>query len=244
MIPPDPGTLDLSAVVPVHNERDSLETLLGELCAALDAAARAWEVVLVDDASDDGSGAWLREAARRDPRVRLVTIAARSGQSAAIVAGLARARGRVILTLDADLQNDPADLPKLLAALENADVVSGIRATRRDTATRRLSSRVANAVRRAVIGDSVTDIGCSFKAYRREALIGMPAFVGVHRFLPALCQFRGARLAEVTVTHRARRFGTSKYGVTDRLWRGLHDLLGVRWLKSRLVPVASRGEEA
>ena len=244
MIPSDPGTLDLSAVIPFHNERDSLEPLLGELRAALDACGRTWEIVLVDDASDDGGGAWLCGESRRDPRVRVVTLARRSGQSAAIVAGLARVRGRVIVTLDADLQNDPADLPRLLAALEHADVVSGIRLTRRDTASRRFSSRIANAVRRGVLGDSVTDIGCSFKAYRREALAGMPAFVGVHRFLPAMCEFRGARLAEVTVSHRPRRFGRSNYGVANRLWRGLYDLAGVRWLKSRLVPPAARGEDA
>jgi glycosyltransferase involved in cell wall biosynthesis len=144
-------------------------------------------------------------------------------------------RGRVVVTLDADLQNDPADLPRLLAALEGADVVSGIRSNRQDSAVRLLSSRIANAFRRAVLGDPVTDIGCSFKAYRREVLDGLPMFVGVHRFLPALCVFRGARLVEVRLAHRARRLGRSKYGVGNRLWRGLHDLVGVRWLKSRLV---------
>ena len=111
---------------------------------------------------------------------------------------------------------------------------------RHDAALRRLSSRLANVVRRAAIGDSVTDIGCSFKAYRREALAGLPAFVGVHRFLPALCQFRGARLVELPVSHRPRRHGVSKYGVSNRLWRGLYDLVGVRWLKSRLISTSTR----
>ncbi len=212
MIRPGPGTLDLSAVVPAHNECESIETLVGELSSALDATGRSWEIVLVDDASDDGSDARMRDATRRDARVRAVTLARRGGQSAAIAAGLARARGRVIVTLDADLQNDPADLPKLLEALEGADVVSGVRTRRHDRASRRLASGIANVVRRAVLGDTVTDIGCSFKAYRRDALVGLPAFVGVHRFLPALCQLRGARLAEVAVSHRARRFGVSKYG--------------------------------
>src|SRR5262249_30467921 len=156
-------------------------------------------------------------------------------QSAALAAGLSHARGRVIVTLDADLQNDPADLPKLLSALESADVASGIRAARQDSAARRWASDVANTVRRAVLGDSISGIRCSFKAYRREALVGLPAFAGVHRFLPALCQLRGARIVEVRVAHRPRRFGVSKYGVTDRLWRGLYDLVGVRWLKSRLI---------
>lgn len=244
MIPPEPGSLDLSAVVPVHNELESLEPLMDELRAVMDASGRTWEIVLVDDASDDGSGERIRAAACRDPRVRAVLLPKRGGQSAALVAGLARARGRVIVTLDADLQNDPADLPKLLRALETADVVSGIRVQRHDTAVRRLSSSVANTVRRGVIGDSITDIGCSFKAYRREALVGLPAFAGVHRFLPALCQFRGARIVEVPVAHRARRYGVSKYGVSDRLWRGLHDLAGVRWLKSRLIAPAFREEDS
>jgi glycosyltransferase involved in cell wall biosynthesis len=244
MLPPDPGTLDLSAIVPVYNEIENLPPLLAELRAALDATGRSWEIILVDDASDDGSAAAINEAAAADTRVRSVPMVRRGGQSAALAAGLARARGRVIVTLDADLQNDPADLPRLLDALGRADVVSGIRADRHDSGVRKLSSRIANATRRVVLGDSVTDIGCSFKAYRREALVGLPAFVGVHRFLPALCEFRGARLIEVPVTHRARRHGVSKYGVSNRLWRGLYDLVGVRWLKSRLISPATRERDS
>ena len=228
-------TPDISVVIPAYNEAENLAPLLTELELALSAVGRSYELVLVDDGSDDGTGALLLEAARRDPRVRPVRLAARSGQSAALAAGFAHLRGRIVVTLDADLQNDPADLPRLLAALEHADVVSGIRANRQDPAVRRISSRIANGFRRWVLGDRVTDIGCSFKAYRREALEGLPMFVGVHRFLPALCQFRGARLVEVGLSHRPRRLGRSKYGVGNRLWRGLHDLVGVRWLKSRLV---------
>jgi len=244
MIPPEPGTLDLSAVVPIHDEIDSLDPLIAELRAVMEASRRSWEIVLVDDASHDGSGDRIRAEARRDPRVRAVLLPRRGGQSGALVAGLARARGRVIVTLDADLQNDPADLPNLLFALEHADVVSGIRIRRQDPARRRLSSRVANTVRRGVLGDSITDIGCSLKAYRREVLVGLPSFSGVHRFLPALCEFRGARIVEVPVAHRARRYGVSKYGVSDRLWRGLYDLARVRWLKSRLGSPATREESS
>ena len=236
MISPERGTLDLSAVVPIYNEIESLPPLLVELQAALQATGLQWEIVLVDDASSDGSRELVKAESQRDHRIRAVVLPTRSGQSAALAAGLVRARGKIIVTLDGDLQNDPADLPKLLAALERADVVSGIRAERHDSAMRKLSSRIANNVRRALIGDSVTDIGCSFKAYRRETLVGLPPFIGVHRFLPALCQFRGARLAEVPVSHRARRHGVSKYGVGNRLWRGIDDVIGVRWLKKRLVP--------
>jgi len=225
----------LSIVIPAYNEVENLEPLLGELHAAIDATGLSAEIVLVDDASTDGSGAWLSERARGDACLRPVRLAERCGQSAALAAGLAHARGAVIVTMDADLQNDPADLPRVLAALEHADVVSGVRAGRQDSWLRLVSSRIANAVRRATLGDPVTDIGCSFKAYRREALEQLPMFVGVHRFLPALCVFRGARYAEVALSHRARRHGVSKYGVSNRLWRGIHDLVGVSWLKVRLV---------
>jgi len=231
---------ELSIVVPAYNERENLAPLLAELRAALEGIGRSHEIVLVDDGSKDGSADWLRVESQRDPNLVPVLLAQNAGQSAALAAGLARARGDVIVTLDADLQNDPADLPRVLAALDGADVVSGIRARRQDSGVRLLSSRIANAVRRAAIGDPITDIGCSFKAYRREVLEGLPMFVGVHRFLPALCVFRGARLVEVELTHRPRRFGTSKYGVQNRLWRGLYDLVGVRWLKSRLIRAARR----
>jgi glycosyltransferase involved in cell wall biosynthesis len=226
---------DLSLVVPAYNERENLEPLFAELRAALAGVGRSFEIVAVDDGSRDGSGEWIAAEAARDPRVVPVRLAENQGQSAALAAGFRAARGAVIVTLDADLQNDPADLPRLLAALDGADVVSGIRQSRQDPWVRRASSRLANAVRRAVIGDAVTDIGCSFKAYRREALEGIPLFVGAHRFLPALCAFRGGRLVEVPVHHRARRYGRSKYGIGNRLGRGLYDLIGVRWLKSRLL---------
>jgi glycosyltransferase involved in cell wall biosynthesis len=225
----------ISAVIPAYNERESLPVLLEELRVALDGTGSRWEVVLVDDGSTDGSSEWMRAAAAQDPRIVPVLLERNVGQSGALAVGLSRARGSIVVTLDADLQNDPADLPRLLAALEHADVVSGVRQARQDGWVRLASSRLANATRRAVLGDPVTDIGCSFKAYRREALEGLPMFVGAHRFLPALCVFRGARFAEVPLSHRARRHGQSKYGVSNRLWRGLYDLVGVRWLKSRLL---------
>ena len=237
------GPVEISVVVPAYNEVESLPEFLAELRAALDTTGKRAEIVLVDDGSDDGTPALLKRERARDPRLMPLRLMTRSGQSAALAAGLGRARGAVIVTLDADLQNDPAELPKVLAALEHADVVSGIRAHRRDTWLRRVSSRIANAARRAAIGDPITDIGCSFKAYRREALEGLPMFVGVHRFLPALCVFRGARLAEVPLAHRPRRHGVSKYGVHNRLWRGLNDLIGVRWLKSRLIRIRLREED-
>jgi glycosyltransferase involved in cell wall biosynthesis len=231
---------ELSVVIPVYDERDNLTPLLAELRGALGAVGRSWEVVLVDDGSTDGSAEWIEAQAARDPAVIGLRLARHAGQSAALAAGIARARGQVVVTLDADLQNDPADLPKVLAALADADVVSGVRVRRQDRWLRRASSRVANAVRRAWLGDPITDMGCSFKAYRREALEGLPMFVGVHRFLPALCAFRGARIVEIPLSHRPRRAGLSKYGVTTRVLRGVYDLIGVRWLKARLIGVPIR----
>jgi len=235
-----PGAPDLSIVIPAYNERENVVPLFDELREALARVGRSYEIVMVDDGSRDGTPEWLVREAARDPRVVPVLLAGNHGQSAAIAAGLRHARGAVIVTLDADLQNDPADLPRLLAGLESADVVSGIRAQRHDRWLRRVSSRVANGVRRMALGDPITDIGCSFKAYRREALEGIPMFAGAHRFLPALCMFRGARLIEVPLSHRPRRHGVSKYGVGNRLWRGLYDLIGVRWLKSRMLRYRER----
>ena len=233
---PRPG---ISVVIPAYNEvemtTENLAPLFSELRAALEPTGRTWELVMIDDGSSDGTAQAILAESQRDPRVVALILERNAGQSAALAAGLARAQGEIIVTLDSDLQNDPADLPRLLKALETADVVSGVRQKRQDSWVRLVSSRIANAVRRGVLGDPVTDIGCSFKAYRREQLEGLPMFVGVHRFLPALCVFRGARYAEVPLNHRARRHGVSKYGVGNRLWRGIADLFGVQWLKSRLV---------
>jgi len=232
---PSPEKPDLSAIVPVYDEVEALPPLVAELEAALRSTGGTWEIVLVDDGSRDGSAAWISKAARERPGYVAVLLEKNSGQSAALAAGIAAARGATVVTLDADGQNDPADIPRLLEALQDADVVSGIRSARADTFVRKASSRIANGTRRLVLGDPVTDIGCSLKAYRAEALDSLPYFVGVHRFLPALCYFRGARLVEIPVAHRPRNLGRSKYGVGNRLFRGIRDLFGVAWLRSRLL---------
>lgn len=237
--PPSPGPR-VSVILPVHDERESLPGLLAELTTALDGTGATYEILLVDDASRDGSGEWIAEAARRSPRVRALRLDAREGQSAALAAGFQAAWGEVFVTLDADGQNDPADIPHLLAALRDADVVSGVRQRRRDPLVRLVSSRVANGVRRAVLRDGISDVGCSLKAYRAGFVRGLPLFRGAHRFLPALCRARGARVVEIPVAHRPRQHGVSKYGVGNRLWTGLHDLFGVLWLRSRLHRQAAR----
>ena len=226
---------ELSIIIPVFNERENLEILLAELRTALEPLHRSYEILLVDDGSTDGSGDVIRAAALRSPEITGILFEANAGQSAAFAAGFRIARGDVWITLDADGQNDPADIAALLTALEGADVVSGIRANRADNWQRRVSSRIANSVRRAIVGDHITDTGCSLKAYRRRAVEGIPLFVGAHRFLAGICEMRGARVVEVLVHHRPRRHGDSKYGVGNRLFRGIRDLIGVRWLRSRLL---------
>lgn len=226
---------NLSIILPVYNEQESLPPLLAELHAALRATGQSYEILLVDDGSTDGSAAVIRGAALESPAVTGIVFEKNAGQSSAFAAGFRFALGEVLITMDADGQNDPADIPLLLAALENADVVSGVRVRRADDWRRRASSAIANAVRRAVLGDHIVDTGCSLKAYRRRAVEGIPFFVGAHRFLAGICEMRGARVAQVPVHHRPRLHGRSKYGVGNRLFRGIRDLIGVRWLRSRLL---------
>lgn len=226
---------DLSIILPVYNERESLPPLLAEIRAALRGSPLTYEIVLVDDGSTDGSAEVIRAAALASPAVTGVFFEKNAGQSAAFAAGFRFARGEALITMDADGQNDPADIPALIAALQRADVVSGIRSRRADGWRRRASSRIANAVRRAVVGDHIVDTGCSLKAYRRDAVEGIPFFAGAHRFLAGICEMRGARVAQIPVRHRPRLKGVSKYGVGNRLFRGIRDLVGVRWLRSRLL---------
>jgi dolichol-phosphate mannosyltransferase len=235
----DAANPDLSVVVPVFNEEENLPILAREIEAALDGQSLDgrkldYEVVWVDDHSTDRSFEVLRELAAK-PRHRLLRNRRNRGQSSALVAGFRAARGAVVVTLDADLQNDPADIPRLLRELEGCDLVCGIRTERHDSWLRKVSSRISNRVRDAVIHDGITDTGCSLKAYRREFLRHLPAFDGMHRFLPALARMEGARVREVPVSHRPRIHGESKYGIHNRLWRGIVDLTGVRWLQKRWI---------
>lgn len=233
---------EISLVIPVYNEEENLPVLAAEIRAALEPAGRSYEVIYVDDGSTDGSPAALAALAREDPRTRVVRQSRNSGQSAAFDAGFRHARGGIVVTLDADLQNDPADIPRLLERLDGFDVVNGVRARRQDDWVRRISSKLANRVRNRVTRESVTDVGCTLRAMRIEYLRRIPVFNGMHRFLPTLLRMEGARVTEVPVNHRPRLHGQPKYGIHNRLWRGIADLYGVRWLQTRWIDRNLSGE--
>jgi dolichol-phosphate mannosyltransferase len=227
--------LEVSLVIPVYNEERNLPPLAGEIRQVMSSLGRPYEVLFVDDGSTDGSLAVLLGLADQDAAVRVIRQARNAGQSAALDAGFRHARGPVVVTLDADLQNDPADIPLLLALLGDYDVVCGVRAHRRDSWVRRLSSGIANAVRNRLTHDSVADVGCTLRAYRAEYLRRIPVWNGMHRFLPTLLRMEGARVTEVEVSHRPRRYGVPKYNIRNRLWRASTDLMGVRWWQSRWI---------
>jgi glycosyltransferase involved in cell wall biosynthesis len=226
-------SLDLSVVIPVYNERDNLEPLMREIAQSLRDTGWRYEVLMVDDGSTDGSDEVLARMRPTHPELRVIRFAGNAGQTAAMDAGFRRARGAAVVTLDADLQNDPADIPALLRELEGWDAVVGIRRTRRDSVVRRLSSRIANFVRNRLSDETITDTGCSLKAYRREALSRLTLYNGMHRFLPTLLKMEGFRVREMPVGHRPRAHGKSKYGISNRLVPSFQDLLAVRWMKKR-----------
>lgn len=227
--------VDLSVVIPVYNEEENLAPLWAELRPVLEGLGGRFEVVFVDDGSQDRSAEVVRSLREADPRVRLVRLKANAGETAATAAGLRAARGRRLVTMDADRQNDPADLPGLLAHLDGWDAVTGWRADRAagDSLARRLASRVANGIRNALSDEQVRDSGCTFRAFRRECLRELPLYRGLHRFIPTLLRLQGFRVLEVPVNHRPRRAGRSKYGVFDRALGAFADLLVVRWMKAR-----------
>jgi len=229
--------IDLSVVIPVYDEEESLPLLWSELRSVLDRAGLDFEVVFVDDGSRDRGAEIIRGLRDSDPRVRLVRLKANAGETAATDAGFHAARGRLIVTMDADLQNDPQDIPGLLRHLDQWDAVTGWRVDRGDgdSLVRRLSSRIANGVRNWLSDDVIQDSGCTFRAFRRECLRGLVLYRGFHRFVPTLLKMHGYRVLEVPVRNRPRRFGQSKYGVLNRVFVATTDLLAVRWMKSRAL---------
>ncbi|MFO0873268.1 MAG: glycosyltransferase family 2 protein [Phycisphaerales bacterium] len=239
------AAVELSVVAPAHNEQDNVVPLVREIVQALDPLGIEYEIVIVDDGSTDATGARLIALLPQEPRLRALAMADTppgrgNGQSAAFHAGFRASRGRLIAVLDADLQNDPADIPRMLALMgsSRADVVQGDRsANRRDTLVRRASSVVGRTFRRLILGDTIRDTGCSLRVLTREAALAIPLqFRGMHRFIPVMARQLGFTVIETPVRHRPRTRGAAKYGIWNRAIPGLVDCFAVRWMRSRRRP--------
>ncbi len=229
------GKPEVSVILPVYNEEACAADVIEELVRSLDAhLGRAYEIIAVDDGSTDGTPAVLRAAAARHRSLRVLRLEPNCGQSVAFCTGFRAARGAVIVTLDADGQNDPADIPTVVAKLDACDCCCGYRARRQDTRSRRWASRMANGVRNRALGEDIIDTGCSLKAFRAEFVQTLFPWDGLHRFLASFVQMQGGRICQVPVNHRPRTAGNSKYTNWKRLRKTVRDLRGVRWLKSRV----------
>ena len=235
---------DLSVVFPVYNEEENVPILLDEIARALDGKGWTYELIAVDDGSSDRSLEVLRDSKSKHPTLRIITFEKNSGQTAALDAGWRAARGKFVVSLDADLQNDPADIPKMMQEIERAkaDMVIGVRVNRQDTWSRRMQSKIGNGVRNWITRDHITDTGCSLKLAKREAIEPVRLFTGMHRFLPTLVRYAGFKVVEMPVNHRPRKFGVSKYGAMNRAFKGLADCLAVRWMSSRNLRYRIRQE--
>ena len=229
---------ELSVVVPVCNEAENVEPLAREIHAAV--GSRPYEMIFIDDGSTDETAAILQRLKAELPALRVLRHSFRSGQSAAVASGVRAARAPWVATLDGDGQNDPADIPRLIAARDaqrGVQLFMGNRkASRKDTAFRKLQSSIANGVRSSLLGDGTPDTGCGIKLFERDVFIELPRFDHMHRFLPALFLRQGARVVSIPVSHRPRTRGTSKYGMLNRLWVGIVDIAGVMWLRRRYKP--------
>jgi glycosyltransferase involved in cell wall biosynthesis len=223
----------LSVIIPVYNEEENVTPLTTELMEVLNNLNKSFEVIFVDDGSTDRSLAILKELQKKFRDIRIIKFRRNCGQTAGFDAGISAARGEVIVTMDADLQNDPHDIPKLLEKIGDFDAVCGWRQKRNDNFIRRISSRIANGVRNRLSGESIRDVGCSLKAFRSVYAKKMKLFTGMHRFFPTLIKMEGGRVTEVPVNHRQRKFGAPKYNIRNRIVRSFIDLLAVCWMKKR-----------
>src|SRR5215213_10041150 len=235
---------DLSVVFPVYNEEENIPLLLREIAAALSGRGWTYEIVAVDDGSKDRSLEVLRAARAEYPALRVLALEKNSGQTAALDAAWRAAEGRFVVSLDADLQNDPADIPAMMQRLEQtaSDMVIGVRVNRHDTWSRRMQSKIGNGVRNWITRDRITDTGCSLKLVKKEAIQPVRLYTGMHRFLPTLVRYAGFRVIEMPVNHRPRKFGVSKYGAMNRAFRGLADCFAVRWMGARMLKYRVREE--
>jgi len=226
----------LSLIIPAYNEQENIKELLQRVSSALEKLPQPFEVIIVDDGSTDDTPRLLDEAMQTRPWLRVLRMARNGGQSAAFDAGFKAARGQVIATIDADLQNDPEEVPRLATMLcDGTDMVSGWRQSRQDTPMRRLQSRIANRIRNWISEETIQDSASSLKVYKRKCLEGIQLYKGMHRFMPTLVKMRGFTVIEEPVKHSPRFAGTAKYGFRNRAWRAFVDLLAVRWMKSRYL---------
>lgn len=237
--------LDLSVVIPIFNEEENLAALLSELNGVLQGMGQSFETICIDDASTDNSHLILERLSPIYPELRVAAFSKNCGQSAGQATGFQLARGRVIVTMDGDLQNDPADIPSLLAHLTGeVACVCGIRRKRQDNRIKKISSRIGNRFRDFITGDRIQDAGCTFRAIRRQALCEVLVFNGMHRFLPTILRAQGHRVLEIPVNHRPRFKGISKYGIGNRMWRGIYDCFAIRWYTRRALTAARLRESA
>ena len=227
--------IEISVIIPVFNEEENLSLLIPQLTEILKRLGLPSEMIFVDDGSSDGSRRILKEMARQYSSLRVIGLKENRGLSTALYVGMKEARGKKIITLDSDLQNDPEDIPKLAAYLDRYDMATGWRQKREDPWLKRISSRVANAIRNRFSGEQIHDSACTLRVFKRECIKDIPTFNGMHRFLSTLVRMEGYRVIEVPVSHHPRRFGKSKYNIRNRMWRSFVDLMAVRWMKSRRI---------
>lgn len=225
--------IDITVVIPAYNEAENIAPLAASLAEAMRGLNRSYEVIIVDDGSKDATYDEILKASRTCPQICGLKFKKNCGQTAAFAAGFEYACGSIVVTMDADMQNDPADIPKLLEKMPEFDVVCGIRVKRQDNFVRRASSKIANFIRNFLTGDDIIDTGCSLKAFKAEAAKRMKLFSGMHRFFPTLAKMDGYSVAQVPVNHLPRKYGKAKYGVGNRAFRAFCDLMAVRWMQKR-----------
>jgi glycosyltransferase involved in cell wall biosynthesis len=227
--------VEISAVIPVFNEEENLPVLIPKVMEVFNQLSKVYEVICVDDGSSDNSRKILREMAIQYPTLRVLGLKENRGLSTALLAGMREARGDILITLDSDLQNDPADIPRLLQCLDQYDMATGWRQKRDDPWLKRIASKIGNGVRNRLSGEAIHDSACTLRVFKRECIQDIPVFNGMHRFLSTLVKREGFRIVEVPVSHHPRRFGKSKYNIRNRMIRSFTDLLAVRWMKDRRI---------
>ncbi len=227
--------IEISVVVPVYNEEENLPILVPKLVEVLEQIKTPYELIFVDDGSEDRSRKILKEFSSKYPFLRIIGLKENRGLSTALIAGIRETKGEKIVTLDSDLQNDPEDIPKLLAYLDRYDMATGWRRKREDPWLKRISSKIANSIRNRLSGEEIKDSACTLRAFKKECIRDIKVFNGMHRFFSTLVKMEGFKIIEVPVSHHPRKYGKSKYNIRNRAFRSFVDLLAIRWMKSRQI---------